>query len=461
MTVRPPLLERPTEAQGPTSLEVLFKEARRRRRRRWAIGTSAVLLAAGVGAAVGLGGSAPGRPRPAPPTTSEVTYSPKRVALPPAPACSADQLSAQYKFVGVGMDNVLTSVVFTNAGPRCRLSGYPTLIGVRPDGERVSLTVKKYGTYGGNLDPATLETGQRGLLLLGTLDACTANASPNSAADAANKAANRYTQLIVVLPKTRGSVAVPGSNVDVACGISESQLGVRPPPYGAPLGTPGTLTAVLRAPAAVRSDSVLHYELTLYDPAPERVVLGRCPRYTESISKLTGFFFKTTPGTKSLLLRRSGVLPCAQRRVIAPGRPQTFVMAIPVPSVRTIMTAVVSWHLEVPSDKSIEPTQVLSVERSTVPSAVARFLCEEAFGRRVVNSAPATVGAVRRIVAGTFVGDRASHVAAWCWTGRVHLYKLYAIAAEYRPVFVEEPAGPHVTTPPRPGPPRVGTARSR
>jgi hypothetical protein len=345
VTVRPPTLERPTKAEEPTSPEVLFKEARRRRRRRWAIGVAVVVVAAGVGAAVGLGGSAPGRPRPGPPPTGEVTYSSKRVALPPVPGCSADQLSAQYKFVGVGMGNVLTSVVLTNTGPTCWMSGYPTLIGVRPDGGRVPLAVKKHGTYGGNLDPATLKTGQRGLLLLGTEDACTAIVSPNAAADAANQAADTYSQLIVVLPKTRGSVTVPGAHLDVACGISESQLGVRPPPYGAPLGTPGTLTATLRAPAAVRSGSVLHYEVTLYDFAPKRVVLGRCPRYTESISKLTGFVFKTTPGTKSLLLRRSGVLSCAQRRVIAPGRPQTFVMAIPVPSVRTIMTAVVSWHL--------------------------------------------------------------------------------------------------------------------
>ena len=461
MTVRPPLLERPTEVEGPTSPEVLFKEARRRRRRRWAIGTCAVLLAAGLGAAVGLGASAPGRPRPGPPPTGEVTYSSKRGALPAVPACNADQLEAQYKFVGVGMGNVLTSVVLTNTGPTCRMSGYPTLIGVRPDGGRVPLGVKKDGTMGGNLNPATLKTGQRGLLLLGTEDACTAIASGNPAADAANEAANTYTQLIVVLPKTRGNMTVSGAHIDVACGISESQLGVRPPLYGAPLGTPGTLTATLRAPAAVRSGSVLHYEVTLYDLAPERVVLGRCPRYSESISKLTGFVFKTTPGTKSLLLRQSGVLPCAQRRVIARGRPQTFVMAIPVPSVRTIMTVVVSWHLQVPSEKSIEPTQVLSVARSTVPSAVARFLCQGDFGRRVVNTAPATLGAVRRIVAGAFVGDNASHLVAWCWTGRVHLYKLYAIAAEYRPVFVEELAGPHVTAPPQPGPRRVGTTRSR
>ena len=70
MTVRPPLLESPTEAEGPTSPEVLFKEARERRRRRW-IRALAVLVVAAAGAgvsygAIGNGGHARASKSPAP-----------------------------------------------------------------------------------------------------------------------------------------------------------------------------------------------------------------------------------------------------------------------------------------------------------------------------------------------------------------------------------------------------------
>ena len=61
MTVRPPTLERPTEAEGPTSPEVLFREARRRRRRRWVRGL-AVLVVATVGTAIGYGAVGHGGP---------------------------------------------------------------------------------------------------------------------------------------------------------------------------------------------------------------------------------------------------------------------------------------------------------------------------------------------------------------------------------------------------------------
>jgi len=54
MTVRPPTLERPAEAEGPTSPEVLFKEARQRRRRRW-IRALAVLVVAAAGAGISYG----------------------------------------------------------------------------------------------------------------------------------------------------------------------------------------------------------------------------------------------------------------------------------------------------------------------------------------------------------------------------------------------------------------------
>lgn len=60
MTLRPPTLDRPSEAEGPSTPEVLFKEARRRRTRRWVLGSAVVALTAtGVGFGVGVGGAGP------------------------------------------------------------------------------------------------------------------------------------------------------------------------------------------------------------------------------------------------------------------------------------------------------------------------------------------------------------------------------------------------------------------
>lgn len=55
MTTRTPTLDRPIEGADPPSPEVLFKEARQRRRRRWIIGISAVLVVASLAAVVGNG----------------------------------------------------------------------------------------------------------------------------------------------------------------------------------------------------------------------------------------------------------------------------------------------------------------------------------------------------------------------------------------------------------------------
>lgn len=74
MTVRHPILERPTEAEGPTSPEVLFKEARRRRRRRWAVFVAGLAVAAVItGVAYGVSGNSPSEKQAARPPGSPIT----------------------------------------------------------------------------------------------------------------------------------------------------------------------------------------------------------------------------------------------------------------------------------------------------------------------------------------------------------------------------------------------------
>jgi hypothetical protein len=69
MTLRSPNLERLTEAEGPSSPEVLFKEARRRRRRRWTLVLAGLAISAVVaGVVYGVSGNSPsGKPTARPP----------------------------------------------------------------------------------------------------------------------------------------------------------------------------------------------------------------------------------------------------------------------------------------------------------------------------------------------------------------------------------------------------------
>lgn len=84
MTLLRPPAERPFETEAGDSPEVLFKEARRRRRRRWAIGVAAVVLAAS-GAWVGYGASGNGGQTPQPKATTQ----PRQGAGPTGPATRA------------------------------------------------------------------------------------------------------------------------------------------------------------------------------------------------------------------------------------------------------------------------------------------------------------------------------------------------------------------------------------
>lgn len=84
MTLLRPPAERPLETEVGDPPEVLFKEARQRRRRRWAIGVAAVVLAAS-GAWVGYGASGNGGQVPRP----EATTPPRQGAGPTGPATRA------------------------------------------------------------------------------------------------------------------------------------------------------------------------------------------------------------------------------------------------------------------------------------------------------------------------------------------------------------------------------------
>jgi hypothetical protein len=121
--VRPPTLERPTEAEGPTSPEVLFREARRRRHRRWIVGSVAIAAVVG-GAAAAYGTFGTGTRRPSPP--SSAGRQPKQRA-----AVATRTVCADYGFPG-GISKG-TPPQEAQLIARLRESGYAIVTSVRPD----------------------------------------------------------------------------------------------------------------------------------------------------------------------------------------------------------------------------------------------------------------------------------------------------------------------------------------
>ena len=133
MTVRPPTLERPAEVGGPEPPEVLFREARRRRRRRWAIGVAALVVAATAGisyGAVGNGGHVRAPKSAAPGSHAET------------PAKSTRSVAGG-SLCGTGaaaVTNCLIALTFVNAKVGFGVSSFLNAAGVSGPTELVSTT---------------------------------------------------------------------------------------------------------------------------------------------------------------------------------------------------------------------------------------------------------------------------------------------------------------------------------
>lgn len=268
-------------------------------------------------------------------TTSTTT------TLAPAPPCVARQLRASAGVGGAGLGNVVSTVIFTNVGSTCRLSGYPDLYGATATRARGPIAVRKSGTYFGNLVDADLATGQHGLLLLATSDGCAALNQPSQVQIRARQRSDTYHRVTIVLPQGRGSLEA-NVTIDVACGLDESQLGARPPTFeqlDSPPGTPQSLQATLHVTASTNSPTTLHYIVALYNPTRTTMVWHTCPNYTESVA--------TTPLTfPSQTFSRTYQLNCRAALDVRPGRTETFVMNLPIGRVRQSSHAKFSWQLD-------------------------------------------------------------------------------------------------------------------
>ena len=301
--------------------------------------TVAALALSSCGTARLSGSVVPWSALTASPTTTSTTTTTTLVSAAP---CRSSQLETRPGRGGVGLGNELTVVVFTNTGPLCRLSGYPNLEGETATHQWRPLGVRKSGTYFGGLNGTDLATGRSGLLLLGTSATCNALNSPSPARNLANERAFTYDTIRVLLPHGGGTASVNGVHLDVACGLAESQLGIRPPTPGTAEPRPGSvasLTATASLPATIRSGTTLSYVVTLHNPTTTAVTFAPCPNFTEAI-----FITPNVKGAKPRV--RNFALNCAQAASVAPHGSERFAMELVIPPSTQASLAKFAWSLD-------------------------------------------------------------------------------------------------------------------
>ena len=245
-----------------------------------------------------------------------------------APACTASQLQVG-QGRGVRADgHVLDVVLLTNTGAVCTLSGWPLLLGTSPSGRR-SLPVGYY-TWFGTLVPTVLSRGEQGQLWLQTTTTC------------GRSTRGRVDDVVLDLPGRGGTVDLTWFSYTLACGISESQLGIPRKP-AAPRGSVAGLKVVLSGiPTTVLAGSVVHYTVTLYNLTSVIVKMMPCPRYT--------VVFHTAIGTsKREQVLASDTSPFACRTVgsIPPGGTAQVSLSVRAPKVSHISTAGLIWKFDV------------------------------------------------------------------------------------------------------------------
>jgi hypothetical protein len=243
--------------------------------------------------------------------------------------CTASQLQVSRGSSARADGHVLSRVFLTNRGRTCTLSGFPLLSGISPTGTRRALFTAR-GVWFGTLLPAVLAHGEQGQLWLQTTTTC------------GGATHVRVNNMVVGLPGAGGTLSLGGLSFTLACGISESQLGIPRKP-AAPRGSVAGLKVVLSGiPTTVLAGSVVHYTVTLYNLTSVTVKMMPCPRYT--------VVFHTAIGTsKREQVLASDTSPFACRTVgsIPPGGTAQVSLSVRAPKVSHISTAGLIWKFDV------------------------------------------------------------------------------------------------------------------
>ncbi len=262
-----------------------------------------------------------------------------------APACTASQLQVGRGRRASADGHILDVVLLTNTGTVCTLSGWPLLFGTSPSGKR-SLPVGYY-TWFGTLVPAVLSHGEQGQLWLQTTTTC------------GRATHGRVDNVILDLPGRGGTLTLTGLSYTLACGISETQLGI-PRKSAAGLGGVASLKVELSGlPVTVIGGSVLHYTVTLYNLNSVTVKMLPCPRYTVVFHTATG-----TSKRKRVLARDTGSFACRTVGSIPPGGTAHVRLSVRAPKVTHITTTGFTWKFDVPG--------VVTPPSSTSTTGIAR-----------------------------------------------------------------------------------------
>lgn len=204
--------------------------------------------------------------------------------------------------------------------------GYPVLIGVYSASKRSKINAGHGGPE--ELVPTDLSPAAQGYLSLWGSDWCT---SPQKV---------RFRSIVVELPDNGGSFIV--TNHLPCSPISETQLGVPPPPvpeYVPPPGTLQSLQARTLAPARVQTGRVFAYVVTLTNTGSKTVSLMPCPGYTESLSLYVSGRWQWE--------RRSYELNCSSVRRLLAGQSRASAMRIRVPAHAQPGLAKLAWWLDI------------------------------------------------------------------------------------------------------------------
>jgi hypothetical protein len=247
-----------------------------------------------------------------------------------APACTANQLQVGQGRGQEADGHILDVVLLTNTGTTCTLGGTPLLFGTTPDGKRSLGGLGAY-TWFGTLDPTLLSHGEQGLLWLQTTTIC------------GRVTHGRVDNLVADLPGRGGTLNLPGLSFTLACGISESQLGI-PRSSTVPLGSAASLKVELSGlPVAAISGSLLHYTVTLYNLTTVTVSMIPCPRYSVAFQAATG-----TSKSARVLAHATGSFACRTVRSIPPGGTAHVSFSARAPKVKHITTTSFTWKFDVP-----------------------------------------------------------------------------------------------------------------
>jgi hypothetical protein len=133
-------------------------------------------------------------------------------------ACDGADLVGAFAYSNLYAGGGIVTLAITNVGTsRCRLKGYPKLLGIR-GGHEYPLSHVGRGTQDKSLYPTTLAPRMSGALILDTSLGCNANVDPMPVADL-------FTGVVILLPHGHGHVRILGVPLYVPCGLGESQLG--------------------------------------------------------------------------------------------------------------------------------------------------------------------------------------------------------------------------------------------